>query len=90
MRLAGMLRAKGLRVIEIHPRTSGVLLFKTSDRRRWVNKLSEKGIKLKEDASEHEIDAALAALTGALHLGGKTEEVGAAEEGTIIIPRGGP
>lgn len=86
MRLACMLRAKGLQVIEIHPRTSGVLLFKTPDRRRWVAELRGEGIKLKESASEHEIDAALAALTGALYLQKKTEEVGEAEEGTIVIP----
>lgn len=88
IRLADMLRAKNLRVIEIHPRTSGMLLFKTPDRRQWMVKLKRKGMKLKENASEHEIDAALAALNGALHLKGKTEEVGTASEGTIIIPRG--
>jgi len=88
IRLADALRAKDLQVIEIHPRTSGMLLFKTSDRSRWVVKLKKNGMKLKENASEHEIDAALAALTGALHLKGKTEEVGEASEGTIIIPRG--
>ena len=85
--LATELRTKSLQVIEIHPRTSGVLIFKTPDRRQWVIKLREKGVKLKESASEHEIDAAMAALTGALHLQRKTEEVGEAEEGTIVIPR---
>jgi hypothetical protein len=87
IRLADMLRAKGLRVIEIHPRTSGVLLFKTPDRHQWVTKLGERGVKLDEGASEHEIDAAIAALTGALYIQKKTEEVGEAEEGTIVIPR---
>lgn len=85
--LATDLRTKNTQVIEIHPRTSGVLLFKTPDRRRWMTKLWEKGVKLKENASEHEIDAAMAALTGALHIQKKTEEVGGAEEGTIVIPR---
>ncbi len=85
--LATDLRTKNLQVIEIHPRTSGVLLFKTPDRRRWVTKLRGKGVKLKESASEHEIDAAIAALAGALYLQKKTEEVGEAEEGTIVIPR---
>ena len=84
--LATELRTKNIQVIEMHPRTSGVLLFKTPDRHRWVTKLKEKGVKLKESASEHEIDAAMAALTGALHLQKKTEEVGEAEEGTIVIP----
>ncbi len=88
IRLAGALRAKGLRVIEIHPRTSGMLLFKTHNRRRWIVKLNKKGMKLEENANKHEIDATLAALTGALHLKGKTEEVGEISEGTIIIPHG--
>ena len=85
--LATELRAKNLQVIEIHPRTSGVLLFKTPDRDRWVTKLRKKGVKLKESVSKHEIDAVMAALTGALHLQKKTEEVGNSVEGTIVIPR---
>lgn len=86
MSLAGALRAKGLRVIEVHPRTSGVLLFKTSDRERWMAELRKKGFHLEQSRSEHEIDAILGAVTGALHLRGKTEEIGEANEGTIIIP----
>jgi len=85
--LAAELRTKNLEVIEIHPRTSGVLLFKTPDRDRWVTKLRKKGVKLKGSISEHEIDAAMAALTGTLHLQKKTEEVGNSKEGTIVIPR---
>jgi len=84
--LAAELRAKNLEVIEIHPRTSGVLLFKTPDRDRWVTKLRKKRVKLKGNISEHEIDAAMAALTGALHLQKKTDEVGNSKEGTIVIP----
>lgn len=87
IKLATELRTKNLQVIEIHPRTSGILFFKTPDRGRWVTKLRKKGVKLKESVSKHEIDAAMAALTGALHLQKKTEEVGDAKEGTIIIPR---
>lgn len=84
--LATELRARNLQVIEIHPRTSGVLLFKTPDRGQWVIKLRKNGVKLKESVSKHEIDAAMAALTGALHLQKKTEEVGNSVEGTIVIP----
>lgn len=84
MRFASELRAKNLSVIEIHPRTSGMILFKTSDRQQWVAKLKGKGFHLRKNVSEHEIDAAIAALTGILYLQGKTEEVGTIEEGTII------
>lgn len=88
MRLANELRAKDLLVIEVHPRTSGMIFFKTSDRQRWVAKLRGKGFHLRENASEHELDAAMAALTGMLYIRKKTEEVGTTEEGTIVIPRG--
>lgn len=86
--LAKELRAKKIKVIEIHPRTSGLILFKTSSRERWMTELREGGWQLGKSASEHEIDAAMAALTGALYLSKKTEEVGAAHEGMIIVPRG--
>ena len=86
MRLAKELRAKKIRVIEIHPRTSGMLLFKTPNRERWTTKLRGEGWRFGESASEHEIDAAMAALTGALYLGEKTEGVGAPREGVITVP----
>ncbi len=86
--LANELRAKKIKVIEIHPRTSGLLLFKTPSRERWMTELREGGWQLGESATEHEIDATMAALTGALYLGKKTEEVGAVHEGVIIVPRG--
>ena len=88
IRLASRLRAKGVRVIEIHPRTSGIILFCNPLRRAWVRELEKRGLRLTEDVSEHEIDAAIAALTGVLHLQGKTEEVGEPREGAIVIPRG--
>jgi len=88
MRLASELRAKGVKVIEIHPRTSGIVLFGKPSRRAWVRELEKCGLRLAEGASEHEIDATIAALTGALHLRGETEEVGETREGAIVIPRG--
>jgi len=88
MRLTSELRAKGVKVIEIHPRTSGTVLFGKPLRQTWVRELEKCGVRLAEGASEHEIDAAIAALTGVLHLWGKTEEVGEAREGVIVIPRG--
>ena len=85
--LARELRARKIHVIEIHPRTSGVLLFKTWDRKLWVTRLKKMGFRFEGGKSQHEIDAVLAAMTGMLHLQGKTEGVGDVREGTIIIPR---
>lgn len=79
MRLAAKLRREGIRVIEIHPRTSGLILFGAGDRKLWLRKLVKLGVK--RTASEHELDAALAALTGKLYLEGKTRRVG-----SIVIP----
>lgn len=87
IRLAKKLRARKIRVIEIHPRTSGVILFKTSNRKRWLTKLKKMGFCLEGGKSRHETDAILAALAGALHLQGKTEEIGDGREGMIIIPQ---
>ena len=87
MRLAKKIRAKKIKVIEIHPRTSGMLLFNTPLRKKWVAELKRRGWQLKESASEHEIDAVLAALTGVLYLNRGTEEIGRGEEGVILIPK---
>ncbi len=84
--LAKKLRARKIRVIEIHPRTSGIILFKTPNREQWVTKLRRKEFRFEGGKRQHEIDASLAAFTGALHLQGKTEEIGNAKEGTIVIP----
>jgi len=84
--LAKKLRTRKIKIIEIHPRTSGVVLFKTANRDQWVKKLREMGFRFKGGNSRHEMDAVLAALTGSLHIRGKTEEIGNIKEGTIIIP----
>lgn len=88
IRLADRLRTKAFGVIEIHPRTSGKILFGTQERRDWLFELKQQGWSIDARISEHEVDAAIAALTGALKLWGKTEEVGTPTEGIIIIPRG--
>lgn len=84
--LSKKLRARKIKVIEIHPRTSGILIFKTDDRNQWMKKLTKMGFRLYGGKSRHELDATLAAHTGALHLRGKTEEMGRVEEGTIVVP----
>jgi predicted nuclease with RNAse H fold len=86
IRLAKKLRARKIRVIEIHPRTSGVILFGTSKRDTWITKLRKMGFRFQGGGSRHEVDATLAALTGALHIRGKTEEIGEAKEGIIVVP----
>ena len=86
--LAREMRSKGLRVIEIHPRTSGIILFGTAERTKWVSNIRRQGWQLKLSRSEHEIDAAVAALTGMLWLKKKTQEIGDQKEGTMVIPCG--
>lgn len=85
IRLAKKLRSRKIWVIEIHPRTSGVILFKTADRTKWVKKIKKMGFCFERDGSKHETDAALAALSGMLHLRKKTEVVGDMR-GKIVIP----
>ncbi|MGC8817167.1 MAG: DUF429 domain-containing protein [Candidatus Hadarchaeum sp.] len=87
MKLAGKIRRSGIEVIEVHPRTSGLILFGSDDRKKWVAGLRRAGFELQGGAGRHEIDAALAAVTGLLRLQGKTEEIGTEKEGKIIIPR---
>lgn len=86
--LAREMRFNGFRVIEIHPRTSGVILFGTAERTKWVWNIRRWGWQLKLGKSEHEIDATVAALTGMFWLNKKTEEIGDQKEGTIVIPCG--
>jgi predicted nuclease with RNAse H fold len=89
MRLAKKLRAKKIRVIEVHPRTSGLILFHAADRARWLAEMDRLGYGVRGGKSRHEIDAVMAAMTGLLHLRRKTEEVGARREGSIVIPKTG-
>jgi predicted nuclease with RNAse H fold len=88
IRLAREMRSRGLEVIEIHPRTSGIVLFGFPERVKWISKLRRQGWRLKISKSEHEMDAVVAALTGMFWVKKKAEEVGDKREGTILIPRG--
>ena len=87
IKISKTLRSRGLKVIEIHPRTSGMLLFGTPDRGLWVKKLKTLGYDLKTTETPHEIDAAIAALTGFLYLLGKSNEVGNPEKIIVPLPR---
>jgi len=83
--LARRLREGGTRVIEVHPLTSGKILFGTSRREEWARQLARRGWEVKGGGGKHELDACLSALTGLLHLRGKTREVGKGR-GRIVIP----
>lgn len=86
-KIAKRLRQKNFEVIEIHPRTSGKILFETDERESWVPRLKEINFEIGPDVSEHEIDAIVGALTGLLYLQEKTLVVG--DKGKeIVIPRG--
>lgn len=84
IRISSLLRSAGLEVIEVHPRTSGVLIFGAPERSVWLRRLRLAGFRL-DPASDHEVDAAISALTALLHLRGLTEVVGG-EGGAIVIP----
>lgn len=84
IRLSKILRNSGFDVIEIHPRTSGLLLFGTAERRRWIAALRKAGFDVPAGVSAHEIDALVAAVTGWLHIFNGTTAVGARAK--IVIP----
>ncbi|MGQ9788048.1 MAG: DUF429 domain-containing protein [Candidatus Hadarchaeaceae archaeon] len=87
MGLAKKIRKNKTDVIEVHPRTSGLIIFGTDDRKKWIKELKQRGYEFNGGTSRHEIDASLAALTGWLHLNNKTEKIGTPEDGIIVVPR---
>lgn len=84
--LAKELKESDFEVIEVHPRTSARILFDSESREEWVSGLSEKNWDLNLELDEHQIDSALAALTGHYYLKGKVEEVGENNR-KIVIPQ---
>lgn len=73
---------KDFEVIETHPRTSQKMLgFK--DLKEDLNRIYN----LPDDPTQHELDAAVAALTGYLYLKECVLKLGDPEEGIIVIPR---
>lgn len=86
IKLARKIRKFKIDVIEVHPRTSGLIIFGTDDRRIWMEELGKRGYEFEGGTSRHETDAAIAALTGLLYLRKRTKRIGAPNEGTIIIP----
>ncbi len=84
IRLARVLKRKNIEVIEVHPKTSGILLFNSKNRDVWVKQITRLGFKIEKKMTVHEVDAVLAALTGWLYVRGKTESVG--KKAKIIVP----
>ena len=89
-KLAEILRLKGLEVIEVHPASSRKALSMPTKEWRKIQAVFRhiglRGEHEKRVLTKHEIDAVTAALTGLLHLEGKTRLVGDAVEGVIVIP----
>lgn len=87
--IAEEITRRGFNVIEVHPTSSRkALKMPTKDWEKIQTILTHIGLKgdLKTRVlTPHEIDAATAALTGHLHLQGKTELIGDEEE-YIVVP----
>ena len=86
VRLALRLRSAGLSVVEVHPSSSARALGverSLSGAGEVLTRLF--GLDPPERASRHEVDAILAALTGALHVLGLSRVVEAAD-GSVVIP----
>ncbi|WP_321422403.1 DUF429 domain-containing protein [uncultured Methanobacterium sp.] len=80
--LASVLLGK-FQLKETHPRTAGKML-------NWENleKDLENYFHLPPNPTEHELDAAIAALTGFFYINDCFLELGNEDEGTIILPKG--
>lgn len=93
MRLKSMLEGGGFKVIEVYPGGAQDVLGiprKGAGREALLGGLRSLGLRnLSREASDHELDAATAALVGALYLAGLHESLGDAEEGIIVMPRRG-
>jgi len=85
VKLSKELRVKGIKVIEVHPRSTMRRLGIIS-RIKFLTELKDRGyLVLNNIRNVHEVDAIIAAYTGILHLNGLTERV-KGEEGEIVIP----
>ncbi len=85
------LEKKGMQVVEIYPGGAqdiwGIPRVK-KDREKLREGLGLLGIRgLHQDCSEHELDAATAALVGRLYLLGKTKIYGDPTSGAIVMPQ---
>jgi predicted nuclease with RNAse H fold len=93
MALKTRLESQEYRVIEVYPGGAQDLLS-IPRKQKGIDKLKvgleELGITgLRNDLSDHELDAVTAAYVGKLHLEGKAEVYGNFEEGAIVMPHDG-
>ena len=86
-----VIEKKGFQVVEIYPGGAqdiwGIPRVKHDMQglREGLRRLGIRG--LRKDCSDHELDAATAALVGCLYLQGKAEIYGDFSSGAIIMPR---
>lgn len=85
MAIANKLRHLGLRTIEIHPASTLRALSMPRNRNAAWHSLSEMGFWIEGTPTDHEVDAAIAALTALLYHLGLAEVIGD-EEGLIVVP----
>ena len=90
IRMVQEITRRGFNVIEVHPTsTRKALKMPTKDWKKIQTVFTQIGLEgdLKTRAlTAHEIDAVTAALTGHLHLQGKTQLIGNEKEGHIVVP----
>ena len=93
MRLKARLEGEGFKVIEVYPGGAQDVLGiprKRAGRGALLEGLRSLGLEGPSgEASDHELDAATAALTAALYLAGLYEELGDPDEGVIVMPKPG-
>ena len=93
MKLKDDLEAAGFKVIEVYPGGAQDVLKvprKGAGKEALLEGLKALGLEgLSHEASDHELDAATAALVGALFLAGLHEDLGDPAEGVIVMPRPG-
>jgi predicted nuclease with RNAse H fold len=90
VKIAKRLKERKINVIEVHPAsTRKALGMPTKNWKRIQEILRQMGYKgdiERRELTPHEIDAVTAALTGHLHIKGKTRLIGEPKEGYIVMP----
>jgi len=91
IRMVQEIKKRGFNVIEVHPTSTRKALKMPSKDWRKIQtifiRIGLEGDLKTRTLTNHEIDAVTAALTGYLHLQGKTELIGDEKEGYIVVPK---
>ncbi|KPV64556.1 MAG: hypothetical protein AOA66_0089 [Candidatus Bathyarchaeota archaeon BA2] len=89
-KITQQIKKEEIHIIEVHPTSTRRALKMPTKNWKEIQsiflQLSLEGDLKTRVLTPHEIDAATAALTGYLHLQGKTELIGNEEEGYIVVP----